>query len=76
MSRRILIVINLTICKKSYFIQNYRLKGDIFVLEDPLMDIGNISVENKNGKSIIGSDLAIEKIEEMINEYSLGGYND
>ena len=40
------------------------------------MDIGNISVENKNGKSIIGSDLAIEKIEEMINEYSLGGYND
>lgn len=62
--------------KKDYFIKYYRLKGEIFILEDPLMELGNITIENKNGKSVVGSDIAIEKIEEIIKEYSLGGQND
>lgn len=50
--------------KKEYYKNAYALKGDIFILEDPLMEPGNAILEKTTGKSVVGIDIAIEKLEE------------
>lgn len=50
--------------KKEYYKNAYGIKGDIFLLEDPLMEPGNAILEKTTGKSVIGIDIAIEKLEE------------
>lgn len=54
----------------------YNLKGEIFILEDLLMDNGNAIVENKTGKIQVGMDIALEKLEEVVKVQIAGGYDD
>lgn len=44
----------------------YAIKGEIFLLEDSLMEPGNAQVQKKTGKTIVGLDIALEKLEELI----------
>lgn len=44
----------------------YAIKGEIFILEDSLMEPGNAEVQKKTGKTIVGIDIALEKLEELI----------
>lgn len=52
--------------KIDYYKKAYGIKGDIFILEDTLMEPGNAVVEKTTGKSVIGIDIAIEKLEEAL----------
>lgn len=52
--------------KLSYWQKAYAIKGEIFVLEDTLMDPGNAEVQKKTGKTIVGMDIALQKLEELI----------
>lgn len=60
----------------AYWKNAYAIKGEIFVLEDPLMELGNAIVEKNTGRSIVGMDTALEKIEDVLKEQFVGGNND
>lgn len=49
-----------------YWQRAYAINGEIFVLEDTLMEPGNAQVQKKTGKTIVGMDIALEKLEELI----------
>ncbi|NLL29450.1 MAG: flagellar biosynthesis/type III secretory pathway-like protein [Clostridiales bacterium] len=52
--------------KIEYYKKAYSIKGEIFILEDPLMEEGNAIVEKNSGKAIVGMDVALEKLEEAL----------
>lgn len=52
--------------KIEYYKKAYSIKGEIFILEDPLMEEGNAIIEKKSGKAVIGMDIALEKLEEAL----------
>lgn len=52
--------------KIDYYKKAYAIKGDIFILEDPLMESGNAVIEKNTGKAIVGLDIALEKLEEAL----------
>ncbi|MDI9219180.1 FliH/SctL family protein [Clostridium tertium] len=52
--------------KVDYFKKVYAIKGEIFIIEDPLMENGNAIVEKNTGKAIIGLDIGLEKLEEAL----------
>lgn len=52
--------------KIDYYKKAYGIKGDIFILEDSLMEPGNAIVEKPTGKSVVGIDIALEKLEEAL----------
>lgn len=52
--------------KVEYWKKAYRLKGEVFLLEDPLMELGNAVIEKNTGKTIVGIDVTLEKIEEVL----------
>ncbi|AYE33430.1 FliH/SctL family protein [Clostridium septicum] len=52
--------------KTDYWKKAYRLKGEIFLLEDPFMEIGNAVIEKNTGKVVVGMDVALEKLEEAL----------
>lgn len=49
-----------------YWQKAYAIKGEIFLLEDTLMEAGNAEVQKRTGKTIVGMDIALEKLEELI----------
>lgn len=51
-------ILNLKECNK--------LKGDVFVLEDESIDIGNAIIENVKGRIIVGVDAVIDKVKEEL----------
>ena len=53
----------------------YNIKGEIFILEDPLMEMGNAIVETEKGKATVGIDITFEKIEKIVREKMIGGIN-
>lgn len=46
--------------------KSYAINGEIFILEDTLMEPGNAEVQKNTGKTIVGMDIALEKLEELI----------
>lgn len=52
--------------KVDYYKKAYAIKGEIFILEDPLIESGNAIVEKNTGKAMIGLDIALEKLEEAL----------
>ncbi|GAA0085601.1 FliH/SctL family protein [Clostridium sp. CTA-7] len=52
--------------KIDYYKKAYAIKGEIFILEDPLMESGNAVIEKNTGKAVIGLDIALEKLEEAL----------
>lgn len=52
--------------KLDYYKKAYAIKGEIFILEDTLMESGNAIVEKNTGKAIIGLDIGLEKLEEAL----------
>ena len=52
--------------KVDYYKKAYALKGDIFILEDTLMEEGNAVIEKSTGKAVVGLDIALEKLETAI----------
>ena len=49
--------------KVDYYKKAYAVKGEIFVLEDTLMEPGNAAIDKGTGKAIVGLDVALEKLE-------------
>lgn len=49
--------------KIEYYKKAYAIKGDIFILEDTLMELGNAIIEKNTGKAVVGLDVALEKLE-------------
>ena len=49
--------------------KSYAISGEILVLEDPLMELGNAVLEKSTGKVIVGLDVSLEKLEESIKEF-------
>ncbi|MBE6055153.1 MAG: flagellar biosynthesis/type III secretory pathway-like protein [Clostridium sartagoforme] len=49
--------------KIEYYKKAYAIKGEIFILEDTLMEPGNAVVDKGTGKAIIGLDVALERLE-------------
>lgn len=60
----------------SYWKNAYAIKGEIFVLEDPIMELGKAIVEKNTGRTIVGMDIALERIEAVLKEQFVGGNND
>lgn len=52
--------------KIPYYKKAYAIKGEIFVLEDPLMEAGNAVVEKNTGKAVIGLDIGFERLDEAL----------
>lgn len=52
--------------KVDYYKKAYAIKGEIFIIEDPLMESGNAIVEKNTGKAISGLDIGLEKLEEAL----------
>lgn len=52
--------------KISYYKKAYAIKGEIFVLEDPLMEAGNAIIEKNTGKAVIGLDIGLQRLEEAL----------
>lgn len=52
--------------KLSYWKTAYSIRGEIFVLEDMLMIPGNVEIKKRTGKTIVGIDFAMKKLEELI----------
>lgn len=50
----------------SYWQGAYSIKGEIFVLEDTFMEPGNAEVQKRTGKTIVGIDIALQNLEELI----------
>lgn len=40
--------------------------ADIFVYDDPLITVGNVVIEKNNGKVVLGKDISLQKVEEII----------
>ena len=49
--------------------KSYAISGEILVLEDPLMELGNAVLEKSTGKVVVGLDVSLEKLEESIKEF-------
>ncbi|WP_300386296.1 FliH/SctL family protein [Clostridium sp.] len=49
-----------------YYKKAYAIKGEIFVLEDPLMESGNAIIEKNTGKAVIGLDIGFKRLEEAL----------
>lgn len=49
--------------KIEYYKKAYVIKGEIFILEDPLMEEGNAIIEKSTGKAVVGLDIALDKLE-------------
>ena len=45
---------------------DYAIKGEIFILEDELMEPGNAIIDKGTGKAVIGIDVALEKLENAL----------
>lgn len=52
--------------KLKYYEKAYAIKGEIFVLEDPLMEEGNAVIEKNTGKVVIGLDIALKNLEQAL----------
>lgn len=52
--------------KIEYYKKAYSIKGEIFVLEDLLMEEGNAVIEKNTGKTIVGIDIALKNIEKAL----------
>lgn len=52
--------------KRDYYKKAYAIKGEIFILEDPLMERGNAIIEKDTGRAVVGLDIALEKLEEAL----------
>lgn len=52
--------------KVEYYKKAYSIKGEIFVLEDLLMEEGNAVIEKNTGKVIVGLDIALKNIEKAL----------
>ncbi|MBS4804574.1 MAG: flagellar biosynthesis/type III secretory pathway-like protein [Clostridium sp.] len=52
--------------KLKYYKKAYAIKGEIFVLEDPLMEEGNAIIEKNTGKAVIGLDIALKNLEQAL----------
>lgn len=46
--------------------ENYKLNGDVFVLEDESLNEGNAIIDNTKGSLIIGIDSVVEKVKEEL----------
>ncbi|MDV4149704.1 flagellar biosynthesis/type III secretory pathway-like protein [Clostridium sp. AL.422] len=49
--------------KINYYKKAYAIKGEIFILEDTLMEPGNAVIDKGTGKAFVGLDVALEKLE-------------
>jgi len=66
-----------SIKEKVVFWKNaYAIKGEIFILEDPIMELGKAIVEKNTGKTTVSVDIALERIEAILKEEFVGGNND
>ncbi|VYU41420.1 flagellar biosynthesis/type III secretory pathway-like protein [Clostridium tertium] len=52
--------------KAEYYKKAYAIKGEIFILEDPLMEEGNAVIEKNTGKVVIGLDVALKNLEQAL----------
>lgn len=52
--------------KVNYYKQAYAIKGEIFIIEDELMEPGNAVIDKGTGKASIGLDIALEKLENAL----------
>lgn len=52
--------------KLNYYQVAYAIPSEIFLLEDTFMAPGNCEIQKKTGKVIVGMDIALEKLEEII----------
>lgn len=52
--------------KVEYYKKAYAIKGEIFILEDTLMEPGNAIIEKSTGKAIVGLDIALEKLKDAL----------
>lgn len=52
--------------KVKYYKKAYAIKGEIFILEDTLMEPGNAIIEKSTGKAIVGLDIALEKLKDAL----------
>lgn len=52
--------------KVDYYKKAYAIKGEIFILEDELMEPGNAIIDKGTGKAVIGLDIALEKLENAL----------
>lgn len=62
--------------KVEFWKSAYSIKGEIFILEDPIMELGKAIVEKKTGRTVVGMDIALERIESVLKEYFGGGNDD
>ncbi|MGL6105062.1 FliH/SctL family protein [Romboutsia sp.] len=46
--------------------ENYRLNGDVFVLEDDSIEAGNVIIDTVNGRLVMGIDAVLDKIKEEL----------
>lgn len=49
--------------KINYYKKAYAIKGEVFILENPLMEAGNAVIEKSTGKAVVGLDIGLEKLE-------------
>ena len=47
----------------------YSISGEILVLEDPIMELGNAVIEKSTGKITVGIDVTLKNIEEALEEF-------
>lgn len=52
--------------KIDYYKKAYAIKGEIFILEDILMEPGNAIIDKSTGKAVVGLDIALEKLENAL----------
>lgn len=52
--------------KIKYYKKAYAINGEIFILEDTLMEPGNAIIEKSTGKAIVGLDIALEKLQDAL----------
>lgn len=54
----------------------YAISGEIFILEDPVMELGNAIIEKDKGKIAVGIDISLSRIEDSLKEICGEGSND
>lgn len=52
--------------KTDYYKKAYSIRGEIFVLEDLLMEEGNALIEKSSGKALVGIDIGLKNIEKAL----------
>lgn len=62
--------------KVDFWKNTYGIKGEVFILEDPIMELGKGIIEKSTGKIIVGMDITFEKLEAVLKEHFIGGNND